>query len=152
MKLIRTILLAVVSIFLIFTLGARLFGVQYYVVKTSSMYPSIPKYSLVYIKQLTSEDVLETIEVGDVVAMDVGAELPLMHRITLIDGNTITTKGDHNDDLDSPVASSQIMGIMIFSIPIVGLLFDSVYPWIILSLLFVLYYGIKYVIKELKKQ
>ncbi|MDD4212270.1 MAG: signal peptidase I [Bacilli bacterium] len=151
MKIIRWILLAIVSIFLILTLGARLFGVQYYVVRTSSMHPSVPKFSLVYIKELNPADVLDEIQVGDIISIDTGGTLPLMHRIIEIDGSTITTKGDHNDTADDPINSEQIIGIMIFSIPVLGFLFMSVYPWIIITLLIILYYGIRYVIKELKK-
>ena len=151
MKAVKIILLTILMSFAIITLGVRFFGINQYVVTTSSMHPSIPKYSLCYIKQLSFAEVVDAIEVGDVVAMDVGAEIPLMHRVIAIDGDTITTKGDYNDQADAPIAMSQVIGVMVFSIPVIGFLFSSIYPWIFLTLLVIFYYGLKYVIKELKQ-
>ena len=151
MKAVKITLLTILMSFVIITLGVRFFGINQYVVTTSSMHPNIPKYSICYIKQLSSTEVAEAIEVGDVVAMDVGAEIPLMHRVIAIDGDTITTKGDYNDQADAPIAMSQVIGVMVFSIPVIGFLFINIYPWIILMLLVIFYYGIKYVIKELKQ-
>lgn len=151
MKAVKIILLTILMTFVIITLGVRFFGINQYVVTTSSMHPNIPKYSLCYIKQLSSNEVADSIEIGDVVAMDVGAEIPLMHRVIEIDGDTITTQGDYNDQADAPIAMSQVIGVMVFSIPVIGFLFISIYPWIILMLLVIFYYGIKYVIKELKQ-
>lgn len=151
MKAIKITLVTILMSFVLITLGVRLFGINQYVVTTSSMHPSIPKYSLCYIKELSPSEVKETIEIGDVVAMDVGAAIPLMHRVIAINEDTITTQGDYNDHADDPVAIDQVVGVMVFSIPVVGFLFASIYPWIILMLLVVLYYGFKYVIKELKQ-
>lgn len=152
MKIVKITILTIVISFIAFTLGGRLFGVRHSVVLTSSMHPAIPKHSLVYIKDIKADEVLSTINEGDVVAVDVGSAYPRLHRVKIINGNLVTTKGDHNDTADDAVTSDKVIGIVILSIPVIGVLFNSVYPWIILLLVVLMYYGIKYIIKELKKR
>ncbi len=152
MKTLKIIITIILTSFIFITLAVRLFGVRYSVVQTSSMHPTIPKMSLVYIKDLDESEVLSTIKVNDIIVVDVGGSMPRMHRIIEIDGNLVTTKGDHNDSADAPVTSDKVIGIVIFSIPIIGVFFNTIYPWLILVSIIVVYYGLKYILKELKKR
>ncbi|MFA7367592.1 MAG: signal peptidase I, partial [Bacilli bacterium] len=50
-------LVIVFFIFILMTLLSLLFGYQYYTVVSDSMYPSIPKNSLVYVKKTNVVDI-----------------------------------------------------------------------------------------------
>lgn len=57
--------------------------------------------------------------VGDVVVYQSGG-MGVVHRITQIDGQTVTTKGDANNTADAPIALSQIKGVVAFALPGIG--------------------------------
>jgi signal peptidase len=123
-------------------------GYRYYVPVSSSMHPAVPKYSLVYIKKVEE---LEDLKVGDVIAFQ-GKEKPVLHRIIKIEGEMIQTQGDANNAPDAPINFNQIIGKMVFSIPYLGILFGSPYPWLILlSLIIILYLG-RQLINEIQKK
>lgn len=154
MKKIKTIFLTIIIVFIVFTLGARLFGIETSVPISSSMHPTIPKYSYVYVKKIKSEADLAKLKEGDIIEFDYGESYPVMHRIIKIEGNEITTKGDHSETASEETFSKEkVLGVVLFSIPYLGIMFiNNIYPWIILLFIIAMYYGFKYVIKELKKK
>jgi signal peptidase len=114
------------------------------------MHPAIPKYSLVYIENYDLED-MKKLEVGDVIAVRTSSD-PMLHRIIKIDAETIQTQGDANNSPDSPIRFKQVIGKKVFSIPYLGILFISPYPWLILmALLIILLIG-RQLIKEIQKK
>lgn len=126
--------IGIILAFLLFTLGGRLFGIRYYVVISDSMYPKIPKNSLVYVRTI---DVNETIEYDDIIAINTGGT-PLMHRVIDINGDVITTHGDNNEQgVNEKINRNQVIGKVIFSIPLIGILFRSIYPVAIICLLII---------------
>ncbi|HHU55148.1 MAG TPA: signal peptidase I [Acholeplasmataceae bacterium] len=146
---IKKILYVIFIIFLIFsvgTLGSKIFGFEYYVVISDSMHPKIPKYSLVYIDLNEDE-----INVGDIIAYRTSS-IPVVHRVVDIDGNIYTTHGDANQEESvEKVFKDDIIGVMKFHIPYIGLLFLNRYLWIIVLLVIVSYIIIVRMIKEMKK-
>lgn len=148
-KIIKYSLLSILLAFFIFTLGGRIFGIRYYVVISDSMYPTIPKNSLVYIKTI---DIDEPLDYNEIVAIETG-EIPLMHRVIDFEGNKVITHGDNNDTgVNEKIDRNQIFGKYIFSIPLIGILFRSVYPLLILSLIIIAFLIGEQLLKELKKK
>ena len=139
----------IIFCFFAFTFGCRLFGVHYYIVISDSMYPAIPRNSLVYIKPIDNYDKLE---IRDIVAIDTG-DIPLMHRVVQINGEVITTHGDNNAiDVVENIKRNQIIGKVFFSIPVIGVLFRSIYPLLLISLIIMLIIIGDKLRKELKKK
>lgn len=63
---------------------------------------------------------IDELEVGDVIVYDIkGQSTPIVHRIVKIEGDEITTKGDHNPSYD-PWKPTKIHGKAIFVIPYLG--------------------------------
>lgn len=112
------------------------------------MHPAVPKFSLVYVKKTEK---LEDLEIGDVIAFQ-GSEKPVLHRIIKIDGEMIQTQGDANNAPDAPIYLNQVIGKMVFSIPYLGILFGSAYPWLILLSLIIILYLARQLIKDIKKK
>lgn len=60
------------------------------------------------------------LKAGDVIVYDIqGQSTPIVHRIVKINGNEITTKGDHNPSYD-PWKPTKIHGKAVFVIPFLG--------------------------------
>lgn len=136
-------------LFIIITISTVFFGYQYYNVISDSMYPTIPKYSLVYVKKIEVEDVY-SLENKIIAFME--NEKPTMHRVVGFEGETIITRGDRNSESSiERVQKEDVIGVVVFSIPLVGILFDSIYPPLIFLLVLMMYFIIERLIKELKK-
>lgn len=58
-------------------------------------------------------------QVNDIVLYQDGNSL-VIHRIIKIDGDTFITKGDANNVADKPIKKSQIKGVMIYDIAMLG--------------------------------
>lgn len=89
------------------------FGFGASLVLSGSMEPEISTDDLVLIKK-TSE-----LHVGDVVLYNTGRS-NVLHRITKIDGDIITTKGDANNTEDKPFSKSAVLGVYIGKMPCGG--------------------------------
>ena len=97
----------------------QLVGYKTFVIVSGSMEPNIPVGSLVYAKEVPFDE----IQVDDIVSYQVSSSTTVTHRVVEInqDGQEVITKGDANDVVDaSPVSYSQIIGKVVFSIPILG--------------------------------
>ena len=86
------------------------FGFGASVVLSGSMEPEISTADLVLVKK-TGE-----LHIGDVVLYNTGGS-NVLHRITNIDGDMLTTKGDANNTEDKPFPKSAVLGVYIGKIP-----------------------------------
>lgn len=99
----------------------KLLGYQIYSVLTSSMVPTLPVDCVVYVKSCDPQ----TLQSGDIVtySLGTGSSLTKTHRVVTNDpvSQKLTTKGDANTSVDtSPVLYSQVLGVVVFSIPCLG--------------------------------
>ena len=74
------------------------------------MEPEISTDDLVFVKKSGK------LQVGDVVLYNTGGS-NVLHRITKIDGDIITTKGDANNTEDKPISASVVLGVYIGKVP-----------------------------------
>ena len=84
------------------------FGASF--VLSGSMEPEISTDDLVFVKRA------DELHVGDVVLYNTGGS-NVLHRITKIDGDIITTKGDANNTEDKPISASVVLGVYIGKVP-----------------------------------
>ena len=84
------------------------FGASF--VLTGSMEPEISTDDLVFVKKPGE------LHVGDVVLYNTGGS-NVLHRITRIDGDMITTQGDANNTEDKPFSKTAVLGVYIGKIP-----------------------------------
>jgi signal peptidase len=126
---IKKILAVPLFLFLAFvtiTAVLPLFGIKHYVVASDSMSPTIRRHALVYV------NTRRKYEVGSIVALK-SAGYPLLHRVDEIGEDYIVTKGDANDTVDpEPFPHTDVIGVMVFQIPLIGILFQSRYPLLII--------------------
>ena len=96
-------------------------GNNSYIVKGSSMEPNIKPGDVIIVKEVDIDDV----EVGDIVTYNRGS-MKITHRVIerrMSNGNVISliTKGDATEGPDlSPVFEEELMGEMMFRIPMLG--------------------------------
>ena len=74
------------------------------------MEPEISTDDLVFVKKPGK------LQVGDVVLYNTGGS-NVLHRITKIDGDMITTQGDANNTEDKPFPQSAVLGVYVGRIP-----------------------------------
>ena len=82
-------------------------------VLSGSMEPTFSKGSLLIVKE--TKDVRQ----GDIIVYQSGSEL-IVHRVIDVDQNQITTQGDANNAADPTFDKTQIKGVVIFWIPVLG--------------------------------
>jgi len=109
----------------------KLFGIQPYVVLSSSMEPTIPTGSVLFTNTKDTD-----VEVGDIVTYRITMEKDsalVTHRIIGDDNNSYITKGDANDAEDFiPLTQEQIVGTYMTHIPQVGFLVSKLTKKIII--------------------
>ena len=86
------------------------FGFGASLVLSGSMEPEISTDDLVFVKRA------DELHVGDVVLYNTGRS-NVLHRITRIDGDMITTQGDANNTEDKPFSKTAVLGVYIVKIP-----------------------------------
>ena len=104
--------------------GVRLFGIAPYTVLSGSMEPTYHVGSLIYVKDISPED----LKVGDSITYVIAGETIVTHRIIEIIPNYgdngelgFKTKGDANKTEDgTPVHANNVIGKPIFTIPYLG--------------------------------
>ena len=82
-------------------------------VLSGSMEPTFSKGSLLIVKE--TKDVKQ----GDIIVYQSGSEL-IVHRVIKIEQNQITTQGDANNIVDPTFNKTQIKGVVILWIPVLG--------------------------------
>lgn len=96
----------------------RVLGMQPYAIVSGSMEPAYPTGSLVYAQPTAGKD----LQAGDVAAFWRDEDV-IIHRVDSIDiaGEEFVAKGDANDDVDlRPVLFRDVLGRVVFSVPVVG--------------------------------
>lgn len=83
------------------------FGYGLSVVVSGSMEPRLSVDDLIIIKAA------EDYGVNDIVLFQEGSHL-VIHRIVVVDGDTVTTKGDANNIPDAPIPKSRIKGVLVY--------------------------------------
>lgn len=89
------------------------FGYGAAVVLSGSMEPTLSTGDLIIVNHAGQ------LSVGDIVVYQDG-DILVVHRIIVIDGETVTTKGDANSIADEPVSISEVKGRVVSRIPFVG--------------------------------
>ena len=139
--------LILVTAFLALTIIVRFLGIHTYAVKSDSMSPTIPKYALVYAKQMNKSETVEFQE-GDIVIFNRNERV--MHRIVSIKGTEITTQGDRNESEDAPIHQSQIIARYVFFVPWIGVYFLSIIPWVVTIGFIIIGYVLVGIYREVK--
>ena len=96
----------------------RVMVMQPYAIISGSMEPAYPTGSLVYADPVEGS----SLQAGDVVAFWEEEEV-IIHRVKEVDDQTghLVTKGDANEDVDlRPVPFQNVLGRVVFSVPVVG--------------------------------
>lgn len=91
-------------------------GAGSFVVASQSMAPSITAGSLIFVVDSGGYDE------GDVISFQRDGKV-VTHRIVEVNSNHYITKGDANDGRDAPVSHDQVIGKVIFSLPLYGYFF-----------------------------
>lgn len=121
---VTTTIIAVIALGLFIAIAVipLLFGGSYRIVATGSMEPSISPGDIVVMKAPS----LEEIEVGKVVTFlpYSNNETTITHRVieTNEEEGTYITRGDANGADDKPIKYEQIRGVVMYTVPYVGLL------------------------------
>lgn len=116
-NIISSIILLILVLIIAVIFAPRLFSIEPMVVVSGSMEPSYMKGSLLYVKEDTGG-----IKTGDAITFYRHGEL-VTHRVVEInaDEKTYITKGDANQVNDAePVAWSDVAGVPVFDIPVLG--------------------------------
>ena len=126
---ITTIVLILVALLALLLVGARLFGLQIYVVLSGSMEPHYHVGSIIYVKDVPPE----SLQVGDDISFLISENTVATHRIVEIlpdetgsAGLRFRTQGTANTTTDAPVHQSKVLGKVVGTIPLLGYLFDFV--------------------------
>lgn len=120
---VTTVLVAAMVLLAALLWGARLVGLDVFVVQSGSMEPDYPTGSVVYVRDVDPAE----LEVGDVITFRLSGSTRATHRIIEVaerdGGIAFRTKGDANDYADNGLVSpSDIVGKVAFSIPYLGFL------------------------------
>ena len=126
LKVSSSVLIALAAILALFLVGMKVFGFQIYTILSPSMEPNYPTGAIIYVKEVDTA----TLKEGDVITFQLTDNMTATHRIIEVmsdDKNQgemlYRTKGDNNKHADSnPVTSDRILGKVVFSIPVLGLL------------------------------
>lgn len=117
---IGSILVAIIVVLAMLLVGVRVVGLRPLVVLSGSMEPTYSTGSLIYVKEVSPEEIQE----GDPITFHMNAsETIATHRVVEVDlaNGYFITKGDANGSADgAPVYFSSLIGKPIFSIPKMG--------------------------------
>lgn len=116
-NIISSVILLILILIIAVIFIPKLFSIEPMVVVSGSMEPSYMKGSLLYVKEGVGG-----IETGDAITFYRHGEL-VTHRVVEInaDEKTYITKGDANQVNDAePVAWSDVAGVPVFDIPVLG--------------------------------
>lgn len=90
------------------------FGYTMFEVASGSMEPTLHIDDVILVN-VTNDDLKK----GDIIAFE-NEKVIITHRILLVDGDTITVKGDKNNTIDKPINRSQVIGKVVKILPKFG--------------------------------
>ena len=122
-NLITSVLIGLVALLAVALVGVRVFGLDVYVVLSPSMEPAYMTGSVIYVKEVDTDQ----LKVNDPITFYLSGDTIATHRIievTEVNGQTaFRTQGDANELEDAAaVLVSQVVGKPIFTIPYMGYL------------------------------
>ena len=156
-KLILNIISIVLSILILSHIILLISGIKLYSVKTGSMEPEIHQGSLVYVKTYkTKDDIYDNIDVGTDITYSTNNKIFVTHRVISLseENGTLQTQGIIDNAAIEDNSYTQVVGKVVFVIPLLGyviLLLKSWYIWTILILTVVIVFIFKLLLKELEK-
>lgn len=124
-RIIRKLLLSALLILAVFFAGLRIAGFKPYNIETQSMEPTYPANTLIYVKEISFDDLIK----GDIITYVNQSNSTVTHRIMSIDSDkrSVRTKGDANEFEDiMDVNEENIVGKVYFGIPLIGKLSGAV--------------------------
>lgn len=129
-NILSTVVVAVVVIFAVLLVGARLLGLQVYTVISGSMEPAYHVGSIIYVKSVPPTELRE----GDTISFMISENTVATHRIIEVlpdeddpDVIRFRTKGDSNETEDAnPVHCKNVLGKVVGTIPLLGYVSDYV--------------------------
>ncbi len=124
-QILSTVVIVILIICIALVLIPKIFGVQFFAVKSGSMEPDLPVYSLVVVVPTEYED----IKIGDDISFVRDKQLTVVtHRV--IEKNDaeeeLTTQGIANNVPDSPTIYENVIGVVRFHLPFVGYIFKCI--------------------------
>lgn len=123
---VTSLLVAVVVVFSIFLMGARLIGLQVFNVISGSMEPKYSVGDLIYVKSVDPD----AVKVGDDITFVLNEDLLVAtHQVIGVDGENrlFHTKGLANATADAaPVHFNNLIGVPVFHLPLLGYVSDFI--------------------------
>ena len=121
-KILSTTLVAAIVVLAVLLAGVRLFGLTPLTVLSGSMEPTYHVGSIIYIKDVEPAE----LQAGDPVTFHLAGTTIATHRIIEVqersEGLYFVTQGDANDNPDSPIPATSVIGKPVFTIPYLGYL------------------------------
>lgn len=109
--------------------GVRLFGLTPYTVTSGSMEPVYPVGSIIYVKEVSPQD----IQVGDAITFYLDRSTVATHQVWAIDGQRFRTQGIANRDGEGnilhdavPVPFENLIGKPVACLPYLGFLYGAI--------------------------
>lgn len=120
-NLFATFVIVVIVLLCVPLVVPKFFDYELYGILSGSMEPTYPVGSVVYVKPINANE----IKVNDAITfrMAANSQVVATHRVIAKDDQkqVFTTKGDHNDNVDSsPVSYDRLIGKTMFCIPYLG--------------------------------
>lgn len=106
-------------------------GIRTYVVRSASMEPVIRKDSLAFIK----EDAMPS-EGSVIVFYSETENTSVIHRVISVTRTGYVTKGDANVSEDGETPFSNVKGVCLFSVPVIGIFLKDVPSFIYVSVIY----------------
>ena len=122
-NILSTIVVCLVALLALLLVGARILGLQTFVVLSGSMEPHYHVGSIIYVKEVPPE----TLQVGDDISFRINENTVATHRIVeILPDGRFRTQGTANTTTDDPVPQDRVLGKVVGTIPLLGYLFDFV--------------------------
>lgn len=154
---ISNIIIIILSIVIILYIGLLAFGYRVYAVKTASMHPDIKQGSIAIAKKLNANEVFDELTIGSDIVFRTSSGNTLTHRVIMLDeaNDRLQTQGIREGSTkDAEISSSNVLGKVSFSIPLIGylvMLIQSTYFIILAICGIAIYVIVSLLIKQLKK-
>lgn len=154
---ISNIIIIILSIVIILYIGLLAFGYRVYAVKTASMHPDIKQGSIAIAKKLNANEVFDELTIGSDIVFKTSSGNTLTHRVIMLDeaNDRLQTQGIREGSTkDAEISSSNVLGKVSFSIPLIGylvMLIQSTYFIILAICGIAIYVIVSLLIKQLKK-
>lgn len=154
---ISNIIIIILSVVIVSYIGLLAFGYRVYAVKTASMHPDIKQGSIAIAKKLNADEVFDELNIGSDIVFKTSSGNTLTHRVIMLDeeNDRLQTQGIREGSTkDAEISSSNVLGKVSFSIPLIGylvMLIQSTYFIILAICGIAIYVIVSLLIKQLKK-